>query len=1723
MAPGEGHVCAYVGPLTTVPWGCPEGFHGDGEQCAECQMSVRIAAASITASGAVTRAGWHRGQRVQIHGQLDGLSHAQCTNQEGTMFRWDGATSDGAQLQLTARENRADTLKLTLPKVNLVVGLSYTLSLTAYLAGRPTVQHIVPASFFVASQPLQVRGHVPYPAPLAFPLPRSHCRSEGVHLIQGQWVRHAFTPSHHITYRSGDPGDAVVGRGGDVTLSAEDSEDPDGEPGPIAYEWWCKCTSAGAGSRACRDSEGQLLPSRMTNETLHLTLQGAEEGGVMNYTFTVTASKGSRTSQRSTPITVLSTPPLSMVITPVVGKVNPTQQLALQSEVSSEDPVSLHMAWSCTLEPGGQVFPLTPPMLLSPVTQENIVLREQVLTEGHAYRFQLSAHDRLGAASAAITVVMNNPPTGGSVVVRPSEGVALSTVFTIVAPDWRDDDPPLTFQQLYRVVGAGTSSSLLGEVEEGWRPLVSDHGPLGQPPSIEAVLPEAGLAAHEDLVQVRVSVMDAYGATATAETFVTVRAAVAVDAAPVLVRVGRHTMNGNTDAAMRDILGLSANLNRLSNISTYLEVASIERRMLGVSRQGVTSATRATLLESVAVLHGNFFPTSGSVASVAEMARGVLAVPGELTDETQALGLQLAERLIADTAEGEAQMNVPTARTVLGALSSLNEANQSAAGAAGETRAAVAAGDVTASTSEGIARSAKCQALAAQLSAALLLGAVDEEAPRKASSATIAIAVQRCRADLEDSCLYNHPHFTDGVAAMFPASLGPGLAGNAPNCSAAGGCAPTRPPARSSVQVRVLSMATEAHDSSGAPGKEVSTTVAASGTVTASLLDAGGNNSEVEVAGLCEGVVIDIAIGAAYRGVTVAEAEARMGSSWRGRLACEFWDSANQSYSSAGCAALPNPAPAGADLYWRTSDTTGYSALDMMWAVGNAVLTDGCEEAWGAALPEYAGADAGYRKFGRWHGAPNVSSKIDAASADASEEGPASRAPAVWEPGGCALVDPAGNSTTVCVWDWTRQRFVGGGCVVATTQSCLCTHLTDFRAAHVQQEVELPRLATTTSDHMVSVRLGDLEDSYILFMLVFGIIGSACLLGTISTWQHTTEQQSLLEALVAPYGTGALGCRQIYGQLWTWGVFEEEVRFPGVKLSSEYVRRSTIPFDRARSVASKRHLIVRQPTAISCEEEEEGQARGESNQDMSASPWLDQKLASNLQAEGLNGADASFIRTPALQRALGHVESSTRIEGLAQAVARAHALAQSIRARWTVQDAARAYRASESEETMGLAGERGRRPRRTSSYSAAAALLEATTDAPPLRPSVTQPAPACLRRDPHEVLTLEQRRRGEEAAPTREPVLNLPVQDNEHQGMAEEMLAGDSQAPGGESDADEELPGGCAWDSANRFPGSSEELKHREADPLPSALLLTSTKRMEKAYARMRSLRLLSSASSLKVNDINDVADQLVKHEPIMATETGVVGGREMKSKAFRKRNMHLMSKLSANKVSSVVQQERMVAREAGVVGCKVVQWRRSNTVNRDRGGRFSGRVKRLNRMRGGKELWALLRVRTRCVCLFIRELLSMRDLRNTAHLCAAMRFSPTTLALHVPIDALRDAKARTATHKTTENATPSDSPADESAPVLGQFQQQPVERLLGTALVLAFMDMHRIVQPEQVNRKLEIAKRVNWAQPHVHLGIEAYMGLFKAMLSQSRDMLLQVWHALIAVHLAYWPGPLSI
>ncbi|KAK3271884.1 hypothetical protein CYMTET_19791 [Cymbomonas tetramitiformis] len=794
--------------------------------------------------------------------------------------------------------------------------------------------------------------------------------------------------------------------------------------------------------------------------------------------------------------------------------------------------------------------------LMTSVTQEALVVRPDVLLPGAAYSFQLAASDGYGLASATVKVVMNTPPAGGDVVVDPVIGVALETSFAILSPGWDDEDGPLWYQQSYHVVGEGEGEGAT------WRNLVSDFSTLPSPFRVHAVLPRAGLKALGYGVTVRSTVSDTLGATAHAETNITVAPSEVVDTEAVLRRAQSRLQNGEADSAMQYTTGLGAVLNDAYSAtissSVPLQVALRRRRrladaVLGEGEAAAAAAEREELLDVVGAVHEMLFTTSASTTSLAEAVDEVTGAPCELTAASQGKALELVDGLVAGAREvdSEVRLTGEAAMRVVAALSSVNEAGQPST--CNASNASSAARRRLAGTIDGEAgganQTAECMVRMEGVAGALLMGSADGEDPQEVDSPTLGLSTQRCRADLPDSCLFTQPLAAPagwGASASFPASLGAKIAEAVPPASRRRMLAEAPPPAggaplpRLSVDARVIVASSELHhatpvasesnrslieeqeeEAAAAKMEEVDDFIdAGGGSMRVVLLDE--NGGELQVEGLSEAVEVRVPLGPEYRG-TVAEVEARTGRPWVGHMGCRFWDEVNATYSPAGCHALPNPAPAGAGLYWRSLVIEGEEAggLAALWGVGNAALTAGCEEVWGAALEEYNGTDAGRRKYG------NVTGTADGL---------------VWAATGCALVDGGANATLGCRWEWRRQMFEGPECVLAAEQSCVCTHLTDFTATE-QLDVSTadpPELQTLRLSDMTSVTLSDVLKSVLLLSVAFGLISSTIGLGVICAWSDTASRQSILERLIKHHGTGIHGFRKAAGGAWTWGVFEEE-------------------------------------------------------------------------------------------------------------------------------------------------------------------------------------------------------------------------------------------------------------------------------------------------------------------------------------------------------------------------------------------------------------------------------------------------------------------------------------------------------------------------------------------------------------------------------------------------------
>eukprot|EP00854_Cymbomonas_tetramitiformis_P000805 gene805-biopygen681 len=408
-APGEGRTCG----------SCPEGYWGTGESCEMCALQLGLDLQKST----VVNSTMKRSVVNQLAGVFRGLSHPGCVQTQGVEYRWDGVRSDAVAVPLDSATNKRETRTLYFPTRTLTTDVAYSMRLTATLAGNRQVSATAKVSFVVRGQGL-------------------------VTLIQG--------------------GPVKTGEGQLLLLDAGHSYDPDGKPGELMYTWTCTRTDKWRTEAHCRDIEGSLLPPRMTSAALNLTLQGDVEAGA-EYTFTCQVRKAERQSSASTTATIVKGSPPVPSIAPLLQRPSSNAILRLTSSVTSLWEESLTLVWS--VEPASTT---TLPVDLcsvasTPLNTLNLGLRAGALSPGGTYLFTLTAKDAHGPSSVALEVRVNSAPHSGVMVVGPSEGLILETVFAVEALDWEDgvDDKLLWYQLQFEVVGGvAEQRTLLSE----WQP-----------------------------------------------------------------------------------------------------------------------------------------------------------------------------------------------------------------------------------------------------------------------------------------------------------------------------------------------------------------------------------------------------------------------------------------------------------------------------------------------------------------------------------------------------------------------------------------------------------------------------------------------------------------------------------------------------------------------------------------------------------------------------------------------------------------------------------------------------------------------------------------------------------------------------------------------------------------------------------------------------------------------------------------------------------------------------------------------------------------------------------------------------------------------------------------------------------------------------------------------------------------------------------------------------
>jgi hypothetical protein len=149
---------------------------------------------------------------------------------------------------------------------------------------------------------------------------------------------------------------------------------------------------------------------------------------------------------------------------------------------------------------------------------------------------------------------------------------------------------------------------------------------------------------------------------------------------------------------------------------------------------------------------------------------------------------------------------------------------------------------------------------------------------------------------------------------------------------------------------------------------------------------------------------------------------------------CQFWEVAAGTYSTAGCAWLPNPTPRNHTVRLKAKFTAANDAdIVRTWDIDGA-LTAGCRERLlDCAAP---GQPAMFADPSRPFSSRAL--RCDAAVGTAPVR--------IFMGAACALIQP--DNAYGCFWNNTGQTFQGAGCVASGGPvSCACRHLTDFSSA----------------------------------------------------------------------------------------------------------------------------------------------------------------------------------------------------------------------------------------------------------------------------------------------------------------------------------------------------------------------------------------------------------------------------------------------------------------------------------------------------------------------------------------------------------------------------------------------------------------------------------------------------------------------------------------------------
>ena len=241
----------------------------------------------------------------------------------------------------------------------------------------------------------------------------------------------------------------------DLTLDASSSYDQDDLSATLSYSWSCLSLT----------SYGNPCPGFPTSGLSDSTLSiSKNKMAVGSYSISVQVMNGKGTIDiASATIYYVAKEVPTIVLPTITSKYNPDSRIVIDATVTSTNKnKTLTASWTCDRISSLRTVVTTSATRTFSIGVNSfpVVIPANTFVGGITYTFTLKAQFSgiSDYAESSISIIMNSPPTGGNLIITPSSGNALSTVFTMNSYFWIDEDLPLTYLYSYKTID--TSDSL---------------------------------------------------------------------------------------------------------------------------------------------------------------------------------------------------------------------------------------------------------------------------------------------------------------------------------------------------------------------------------------------------------------------------------------------------------------------------------------------------------------------------------------------------------------------------------------------------------------------------------------------------------------------------------------------------------------------------------------------------------------------------------------------------------------------------------------------------------------------------------------------------------------------------------------------------------------------------------------------------------------------------------------------------------------------------------------------------------------------------------------------------------------------------------------------------------------------------------------------------------------------------------------------------------------